>query len=220
MASSTTNLGLLKPDPAENWSVDNHFNTNMQKIDEFAGEMQNKLVISASSINALKNALDSALAAMPNSGVKAFQVNFTVVEAPFTQASYLCTLYKSASNVTYAVATFRRIDQPIVIDGARNTNGWSFNSLSSKLGFIVRSIQVPYTCEANGQFNTNLKTLIDADLPSGYTVLGVVGFTTNDVNVYTVACRYYNTAYSLQVKNIYTASISNNVVVTYLAKPN
>ena len=95
-----------------------------------------------------------------------------------------------------------------------------FNSLFSKLGFIVRSIQVPYTCQANGQFNTNLKTLIDDDLPSGYTVLGVVGYTTNDVNVYMVACRYYNTAYSLQIKNIHTASISNNVVVTYLAKPN
>lgn len=94
------------------------------------------------------------------------------------------------------------------------------SELNSKLEFINRSIQVPYTCEANGQFNTNLKTLIDADLPSGYTVLGIVGFTTNDVNVHMIACRYYNTAYSLQIKNIHTISISNNVVVTYLAKHN
>ena len=34
MASSTTNLGLRKPDPNENWSVQNDFNANMEKIDE------------------------------------------------------------------------------------------------------------------------------------------------------------------------------------------
>lgn len=94
------------------------------------------------------------------------------------------------------------------------------DTLNSKLEFINRSIQVPYTCEAYAQFNTNLKTLIDADLPSGYTVLGVVGYTTNDVNVHMIACRYYNTAYSLQIKNVGSTAISNNVVVTYLAKHN
>lgn len=96
----------------------------------------------------------------------------------------------------------------------------AINTLNSQLEFINRSIQVPYTCESYAQFNTNLKTLVDADLPSGYTVLGIVGYTTNDVNVHMIACRYYNTAYSLQIKNIGSTAISNNVVVTYLAKHN
>ena len=39
MASSTTNLGLRKPDTTDNWSVQDDFNANMDKIDAFAGEM-------------------------------------------------------------------------------------------------------------------------------------------------------------------------------------
>lgn len=94
------------------------------------------------------------------------------------------------------------------------------NPLNSKMQFQTRSIQVPYECTANGQFNTNLKTLIDADIPSGYSCLGVVGYSTNEVNVYMVAFGYYDSAYSLQVKNASSSARSGNITVRYLTKHN
>ena len=129
MASTTTNLALTKPAGGESYNVDT-WNTNMQKIDDFAGECKNAQLGSAATVSALATILDSALVAMPSNGVKAFQINFTAVDSPFTQATYICTLYKTTTNTTNSHAIFRRVDQPVVVSGARNTNGWSFSELA------------------------------------------------------------------------------------------
>lgn len=133
MASNTTNLGLRKPAVSENWSVQDDFNANMDRIDSFVGDCVNANQGGVSSASGLSDLLDSMLSSLRYNGVKAFQMNVATSFSYFSVATYICTLYKSTSNTTYATATFRRIDQPIVIDGARNANGWSFNSLSSKL---------------------------------------------------------------------------------------
>lgn len=125
MASTTTHLGLTKPASGEGYNID-VVNGNTQKIDDFAGECLNRNLGSVSTVSALSALLDTALAAMPSNGVKAFSLNFTAVDSPFTQATYLCTLYKTTTNTTYAQAVFRRVDQPVVIDAARNSNGWSY----------------------------------------------------------------------------------------------
>ena len=81
----------------------------------------------------------------------------------------------------------------------------------------VRSVTWTYSVAADAGVNTNLKTLIDADLPSGDRCLGVVGFTTNDNYVVVNACYYGNSNYSIQLKNTWSDVRSNrNMVVYYL----
>lgn len=82
--------------------------------------------------------------------------------------------------------------------------------------FQVRTIFIQYTLSNNGNYNVNLKTLIDADTPSGYRCLGVVGYTTNDVNVVATSVRYTDSNYSFQIREFATAQISSTAQVFYL----
>ena len=137
MSSSSTNLNLTLPAGGERLSL-NILNENWGKLDDFAGEHLNKVQTGVASKAALASLLDSLLASMPANGVKSFQFGFTTVEAPFTQTTYFGTLYKSGTDTTYAAVSFRRRDQPVSVDGARNTNGWIFNSLSSQKANVLK----------------------------------------------------------------------------------
>lgn len=94
------------------------------------------------------------------------------------------------------------------------------NALTTKVNSMeMRSVTWSYTCEAGAATNTNLKTLIDADLPSGYTCLGVVGFTTNQMDIVPISVRYANSNYSCQIRNVSTTNNrSNTMNIYYLAQ--
>lgn len=92
----------------------------------------------------------------------------------------------------------------------------AWTALPLKNSFSIRSVTWAYTIDANSNTNTNLYTLINNDLPSGATCLGVVGFSTNTVNVVPIAMQYYNSNYSAQLRNISNSSVSNNLNVRYL----
>lgn len=87
---------------------------------------------------------------------------------------------------------------------------------SRKLG--VRTLAVSYSCSANGQYNANLKTLIDNALASGETCLGIVGFTTASIYVYAVSVRYDPSDYSLQLKNTTNTTVSETGYIYYLVE--
>lgn len=89
-------------------------------------------------------------------------------------------------------------------------------NLPTKSSFSIRSVTWAYTIAANSNTNTNLYTLINNDLPSGATCLGVVGFSTNDVNVVPIAMQYYNSNYSARLRNSSNSSVSNSLNVRYL----
>ena len=89
--------------------------------------------------------------------------------------------------------------------------------ISVTSGFEVRSVTWSATVPANGAANTNLKTLIDADLPSGKRFLAIAGFTTNDQSLLLVGAYYNSTSnYSLQVRNISSSSLTKNTTIFYL----
>lgn len=153
MSQNTDNLALTKQDANENFSR-SILNANWDKVDAFAGELRNTSTGGHASLSALADMLDSMLSSMPTNGVNSFTMNFTAVDAPFTQATYFGTLYKVSTNLTYSSAVFRRVDQPVVIEGARNTNGWSFQqlALNSQIGAgtevvenILSTIAATYT---------------------------------------------------------------------------
>lgn len=82
---------------------------------------------------------------------------------------------------------------------------------------VVRQVTYSYSTGAYGDDYTNLKTLIDADLPSGYTCLGIVGFTSNSGSVVISSARYVDSNWSLQMRNLGSGTISNNAIIYYMA---
>lgn len=87
------------------------------------------------------------------------------------------------------------------------------NGLTS---FGTRTISTPYTVAGNSSFHTNLKTIIDGHMPSGYRCLGIVGYSTSHANVLAASVRYEDSAYSLQLVSTASAAISANMLVYYL----
>ena len=83
-------------------------------------------------------------------------------------------------------------------------------------GFEVRSVSITPTVPASGYYNTNLKTLIDADLPAGKKFLAISGFTSNSVQVVFNSVRCNDTNYALQVRNLSSTAQSNSITVWYL----
>jgi len=83
---------------------------------------------------------------------------------------------------------------------------------------VRRNITIPYSFSniGNASWNTNLKTLIDNDCPSGYSVLGVAGWTTNSIYTMVVACLYLDGNYTLQLRHLTAQEESSSMVVQYL----
>ena len=88
--------------------------------------------------------------------------------------------------------------------------------ISQSTAIEDRYVVVPYTTSAGGQYNTNLKTIIDNDMPNGKKCVGIVGFTTNNTDVVPVAIRYSDSAYSFQVRNVGTTDRNFSATVHYL----
>ncbi len=90
------------------------------------------------------------------------------------------------------------------------------DALPQKTSFSIRTVTWNYTAAGNSSAYTNLYTLINGDLPSGGTCLGIVGYSTNNSNVLPVSVQYANNNYSAQVRNISSSSITTNMNVRYL----
>lgn len=97
----------------------------------------------------------------------------------------------------------------------------NLTTLSGKVGSLtVRSVSVPLpaTFAAGATYNTNLKTIIDADLPSGYKCLGIAGWDSSGAKIVLSQLRYYNNSYSFQAWNASTSAYTDKTaIVLYLA---
>ena len=85
-----------------------------------------------------------------------------------------------------------------------------------KMRLTIRNVRIQYSVSANGSFNANLKTIIDADLPVGGSCLGIVGYTLNDSGVFADAVMYVDSVWSFQIRNITNATISKEASIFYL----
>lgn len=91
-------------------------------------------------------------------------------------------------------------------------------TLNSKTENIVRfQANWNYTLSANGNANTNGKTIIDSLTPSGYEVIGIIGFTTGNVQVVPISARYGNNEYSFQVRNLSASQQTGTLSVYVIA---
>lgn len=179
MTSSTTNLGLRKPDPAENWSVQNDFNENMERIDSFVGDHINTAFGTFSNATELATILDTLLTGMRYGGVKTFQVdcsaNFDVFKA---STRYFGTLYKTGSSATYGHVDFRAMASVEEISGRRiSTGGWEFSSLYSKIAKVISSYSPSFAWSTGGTPPTV------ENITASYTKISGILFVTGRFNI-------------------------------------
>ena len=85
---------------------------------------------------------------------------------------------------------------------------------------IVKELQLSYTVAANSTYNTNIKTLIDNNMPANHHFGGICGFVSNNVQVITINCGYYDSNYSLQLANRSGSAIGSTLYrIFYIAIP-
>lgn len=73
-----------------------------------------------------------------------------------------------------------------------------------------------YEIPAGGNTNTNLKSLIDADLPSGKTFLGIAGIGSGNIGIVVNNAYYSNSNYSLQLFNAGSIARKGYATIYYL----
>lgn len=85
---------------------------------------------------------------------------------------------------------------------------------------IIKEIQHTYSIAASSTYNTNLKTLIDNNMPSGHHFGGLCGFSSNNVQALTTNFGYYDSAYSLQIANRGNTAIGSTLFrIFFIAIP-
>jgi len=85
---------------------------------------------------------------------------------------------------------------------------------------FVRSVTVPWSVSGSGTYTTNLYTIINNDLPSGYKCLGIVGFDVGQNQQMLVHCLYKNDSLSFYIRNMATSDRSGTATIQYLCAPN
>lgn len=91
---------------------------------------------------------------------------------------------------------------------------------SSLKSFQIRKVKYSYSIAAYASDHTNLYTLINNDMPSGYKYLAVSGFNTGNAAVTVTNIRYINTDYSLEIRNISSSAVSSTAEIYYLCLKN
>ena len=152
-------------------------------------------------------------------------------EVAIFRATPAVNLYGTASSLSSAVIVFKA--------SANNAYYYAFSRDCAAFGnidlsngtvsivhsiaenaFEVRSVTWTYSCNAGAAKTTNLKTLIDADMPSGYKFVALSGFTSGNNACIFYTLRYYDNNYSLGIRNVGASNVSDQTaVVYYLCKP-
>ena len=157
-----------------------------------------------SAVSAIRNSMAIVSAGNTHSAITAGQYVYVHSHSSLNEG-----LYTANSNIS-ANATLSTSNLTAV-------SGGGLNALNSKIASLqMHYLRHDYTITANGATNTNLYTLIENAKPTGATVLGVVGYSTNDVNVIPISFKYDNGNYSLQLKNLSASAISNHADIYYL----
>ena len=172
-----------------------------------------------SSLDGLKSALDAANATLTDCQVYTFRFLPTEAFDKFHSTSaYYGMIYRYDSSNYNCIIISGYQKQIIIV--ARYTNGWRISEANDPVNSIeTRSVSVPLpaTFAANSTYNTNLKTIIDADLPTGKKCIGIVGYDSAGGMIVFSQLRYANNSYSFQCVNVSSSAYTNKTAsVTYL----
>lgn len=154
-------------------------------------------------------------------------VEITVIKEAVDPTQITSTEFDILNNRIGDLSTLTTTNKSNVVNAVNevkagvDTNSDAIATLNSKIATLtLRNINWNYTVSAHGEAHTNLKTLIDNDIPAGYKYLGIAGYRTNNGNVVINAVIYLDSGYSLQIINNASSDISNSVNIQYLCIAN
>lgn len=153
MASSTTNLGLRKPDPNENWSVQNDFNANMEKIDEFAGNVTshiNARWLGNNTLSNIQTALVDFAQSVPDGGIRGIEFGISQATGNFGATNYIGKLERiSASRLCVTVMNAMYATNMVIGNYKDGTWNWAEVALASKLATELASKQYVFSTNSS-----------------------------------------------------------------------
>lgn len=128
------------------------------------------------------------------------------------------TLAKGMYKATAAIAANGALSTSnLTADGSGGLNDLQsqITSLNSKIkSFEIRTISYQYSVNAGARVNTNFKTLVDADIPTGKTFLGIAGFYSGDAHTVINACIYSrDNNYSFGIVNTGSTDVTDRTAV-------
>lgn len=88
----------------------------------------------------------------------------------------------------------------------------------SKATEQIRNVTIPYNLDGGASMHTNLRTIIDADMPSGYVYAGLSGFMSGNSGVVITQCNYMSTDWSFTARNVGPTNVTTNAIVYYICK--
>ena len=98
---------------------------------------------------------------------------------------------------------------------ASNLTAIADGGLNALQNMEIRSVTYTYTAAKGARVGTNLKTLIDADLPAGKICIGIAGFDSGTASAIINSVYYGDNNYSLSIRNVYNGSLTNKTATIY-----
>lgn len=90
-----------------------------------------------------------------------------------------------------------------------NSNLTTLSGIVSSLEMRQVSVPLPATFASGATYNTNLKTIIDADLPTGKKCIGIIGWDSSGASILVSQLRYVNNSYSFHCINTSSSAYTN-----------
>lgn len=118
----------------------------------------------------------------------------------------------AANLAKYVVETYNGS----TVAGSAQSVKSALDSLNSKTNFEMRYVTFDYELAVGGNTNTNLKALIDADLPSGKRFLSIAGVSSGNVGIVVNNAYYSGSNYSLQMFNAGSTARNGYATIHYL----
>lgn len=115
----------------------------------------------------------------------------------------------SAENTSYD-----NTDSGLTADDVQGAIDELETNITNLTDFTVVRLEKEYTIEANGTFNFN--PTVNLTIPTGYTAIGFVGFTTNSAQVLPINISWNNSAWGVGLRNISTGTQTNTIALDIL----
>lgn len=130
----------------------------------------------------------------------------------------IALVMKASSNNAYYLAFSR--DVAAIGNISLTTSAVTVVHEFAQNDYVIRSVSWTYSCGATDTVNTNLKTIIDADMPSGYKFVAIAGYASGAVTCLPYSIRYADSSYSLAIRNVSSSPVSNiTAQIRYLCVP-
>ena len=82
--------------------------------------------------------------------------------------------------------------------------------------FVIDNVSFDYTVASQAAYHTNIKTLIDAKMPTGAKFFGMTGWTTGTSHTHVQQLHYHNSDWSCHIRNSSSSTQSATCYIYFI----